>query len=71
MRYKVRLSRNVVLDAFIEIESDSDIEAEEAAIDLAMSGEDVEWREIDSETVSVTSSIVVSDDLRGNEDEEI
>jgi hypothetical protein len=71
MRYKVRLSRNVVLDAFIEIESDSDTAAEGAAIDLAMSGEDVEWREIDSETVSVTSSIVVSDDPRENEDEEV
>lgn len=67
MRYKVRLSRNVVLDAFIEIESDSDTAAEEAAIDLAMSGDDVEWTEIDSETVSVTSSVVVSDK---NDDEE-
>ncbi len=67
MRYKVRVSRNVVLDAFVEVESDSDTDAEEAAVNLIMSGEDVEWREINSETVSVTSSVVVSDK---NDDEE-
>lgn len=59
MKYRVRLLRSVVMDAFVDIDSDDSASAEEAALDVAMCEE---WREIDSGAVTVVSSSVVADE---------
>jgi hypothetical protein len=56
-RYSVRVVRTALMAANVVVEASNEEEAREAAVELASSGEDIEWS--DEETLELEASDVV------------
>ena len=52
MKYSVRVVRTVTMVADIDVEAVNEVEAKEAAVEAASSGEDVEWSEQDTSDIT-------------------